>query len=42
MSELQGRGADWAEERSDEGPPPQAAKPARKHLKAPGKRAGKT
>jgi hypothetical protein len=33
-----GRGAAWTEERrrSDEGPPPQAARPARRRLEAPG------
>jgi hypothetical protein len=41
MSELEGRGVAWTEERgtSDEGPPPQAAMPARRCLKAPRKRA---
>jgi Polysulphide reductase, NrfD len=36
MTEPKGRGADWTEERrrSDEGPPPQAARPARRSLKA--------
>jgi hypothetical protein len=36
MTEPKGRGADWTEERrrSDEGPPPQAARPARRRLKA--------
>jgi allantoinase len=32
MSEPKGRGAAWTEERSDEGPPPQAAKAARRRL----------
>jgi len=50
MSELEGRGADWtlffppnppqARGTSDEGPPPQAARQARRRLKAPRKRAG--
>jgi NAD(P)H-dependent flavin oxidoreductase YrpB (nitropropane dioxygenase family) len=36
VSEPKGRGADWTEERrrSDEGPPPKAARPARGHLKS--------
>jgi hydrogenase expression/formation protein HypC len=36
MSEPKGRGAAWTEERgtSDEGPPPQAAKPARRCLES--------
>jgi len=43
-SELKGRGAAWTEERgtSDEGPPPQAARPARRRLRAPRKRTGDT
>ena len=42
VSEPQGRGTAWTEERgtSDEGPPPQAARQARRRLKAPRKRAG--
>jgi tRNA 2-thiouridine synthesizing protein A len=42
MSEPQGRGVAWTEERgtSDEGPPPQAARQARRRLKAPRRRAG--
>ena len=41
MSEPEGRGAAWTEERgtSDEGPPPQAARPARRRPKAPRRRA---
>jgi len=41
MSEPQGRGVAWTEERgtSDEGPPPQAAREAWRRLKAPRKRA---
>jgi len=36
MSELEGRGAAWTEERgtSDKGPPPEAAKQARRRLKS--------
>jgi len=42
--EPKGRGVAWTEERgtSDEGPPPQAARPARRRLKAPRRRAGET
>jgi tRNA 2-thiouridine synthesizing protein A len=42
MSEPQGCGVAWTEERgtSDEGPPPRAARQARRRLKAPGRRAG--
>ena len=41
---LEGRGVAWTEERgtSDEGPPPKAARPARRRLKAARKRAGNT
>ena len=39
--EPKGRGVAWTEERSDEGPPPLAAKTARRRLKAPRRRAGK-
>jgi nitrite reductase (NADH) small subunit len=41
VSELEGRGVAWTEERgtSDEGPPPPAARQARRRLKAPRKRA---
>ena len=41
MSEPQGRGVAWTEERgtSDEGPPPEAARQARRRLKTPRKRA---
>jgi Putative bacterial sensory transduction regulator len=44
VSELKGRGAAWTEERgtSDEGPPPQAARQARRRLEAPRKRAEDT
>jgi hypothetical protein len=44
VSELEGRGVAWTEERgtSDEGPPPQAARQARRRLKAPRKRAEDT
>ncbi len=40
MTEPKGRGADWTEERgtSDEGPPPQAARPARSRPEAPRRR----
>ena len=40
-SEPKGRGADWTDERgtSEEGPSPQAAKPARRRLEAPRRRA---
>ena len=43
MNEPKGRGAAWTEEQgtSDEGPPPQAARPARRWLKAPRRRAGR-
>jgi 2-hydroxy-3-oxopropionate reductase len=37
-----GRGAAWTEERSDEGPPPQAAKAARQQLKSAPEATGKT
>jgi len=42
MGEPEGRGGAWTEERgtSDEGPPPQAARPARRRLEAPQRRAG--
>jgi len=42
--EPKGRGVAWTEERgtSDESPPPQAARPARRRLKAPRRRAGET
>ena len=44
MTEPKGRGAAWTEERgtSDEGPPPQAARQARRHLKAPRRQEGNT
>ena len=42
--EPKGRGVAWTEERgtSDEGPPPKAARQARRRLKAPRRRAGET
>jgi len=42
MSELEGRGAAWTEERSDNGPQPEAARQAGRHLEAPRRRAGDT
>jgi low temperature requirement protein LtrA len=42
MSEPQGRGAPWTDERSEEGPPPQAAKPARRRLKGAPEASGPT
>jgi hypothetical protein len=52
MSALEGRGVAWTlffppnppweRGTSDKGPPPQAARPARRRLKAPRKRAGDT
>jgi hypothetical protein len=44
MTEPEGRGAAWTEERgtSDKGPPPKAARQARRRLKAPRRRAGNT
>jgi radical SAM-linked protein len=43
MSEPEGRGAVWTEERrrSDEGPPPQAARPARRRLESAPEASGK-